>query len=147
MANNKKSARRYVGPLRGIRIFLDRYVDRRGKRPGAIFVPRKRPPHFALCVAVTTMKLLVAFTLIFGFVCAGTLFGIASSYINTAPELDLSAISNTAVATEIRDANGVLLTTYSNGTNRMWASYDELPQNLINAVVATEDARFSSIKA
>lgn len=122
---------------------LDRQTDH-GQSPSAIFEPRKRPPHFVLSVMATTVKLSVVFILIFCFIGGGMLLGVAKAYVNTAPDLDLDVISDVSLASQIYDVNGNLLTTYSGTQNRLWASYDEIPQNMINALIATEDARFYS---
>ena len=48
----------------------------------------------------------------------------------------------TNLATEIISSDGETLGKFYLDDNRTWVSYDELPQNLINALVATEDARY-----
>ena len=123
---------------------LDEHVDHDGDHPQAILTTRKKPPHFALCVAVTSFKITLALMLVFAFIGGGALFGIAQAYVNTAPDLDLQTISSVALSSQIYDVNGNLLTTYSGGQNRLWAAYEEIPENLKNAVIATEDARFLS---
>lgn len=121
---------------------LDEHVDHDGDHPQSILTTRKKPPHFALCVAATSFKITLALMLVFCFIGGGALFGIAQAYVNTAPELDLQIISSVALSSQIYDAEGNLLTTYSGGQNRLWTAYDEIPENLKNAVIAIEDARF-----
>ena len=48
----------------------------------------------------------------------------------------------TNLATEIISSDGETLGKFYLDDNRTWVSYSELPQNLINALVATEDARY-----
>lgn len=48
----------------------------------------------------------------------------------------------TNLATEIISSDGETLGKFYLDDNRTWVSYNELPQNLIDALVATEDARY-----
>jgi len=50
----------------------------------------------------------------------------------------------TNLATEIISSDGVTLGKYYFNDNRTPVSYDELPQHLVDALIATEDARFHS---
>ncbi|GAB3060011.1 PBP1A family penicillin-binding protein [Virgibacillus ainsalahensis] len=63
----------------------------------------------------------------------------ATYWIATAPELDESKLE-TPFASEILDQNGEPVAQL--GANREKAEYEELPQVLVNAILATEDARF-----
>lgn len=75
---------------------------------------------------------------------AGAVFGVARAFISTAPDLDVTEISDVSLSSYIYDSEGELITMYSGVQNRMWASIDEIPDNLKNAFIATEDARFYS---
>ncbi len=123
---------------------IDKRVDHDGDKPEAIFQNRTSPPHFALSVAVTSFRLLFIFILILCFLVSGSLLGIARAYINTAPDLDLSALTETALASQIYDQNGELIATYSGTENRLWATYNEFPGDLVHAIVSIEDTRFFS---
>ena len=71
--------------------------------------------------------------------------GMAHGIIDNAPEADLFNIQPVSFATTIYDSEGNLVETLvSSGANREAASYEELPEHLINAFVAIEDARFWS---
>ena len=122
--------------------YIDRRVDHDGSKPSAIFKPRTSPPGFVLSVMVTSFRLIMVIVLIICFIACGSLFGIARAYINAAPNLNLNVLTDTALASQIYDQNGELITTYSGVQNRLWTPYNELPKNLVNAIVAIEDSRF-----
>ena len=70
---------------------------------------------------------------------AGMFMGI----IDSAPKLNVDSIVPTGYATTVYDSAGNLTDTLvMAGSNREEASYDELPQDLIDAFVAIEDSRF-----
>ena len=56
--------------------------------------------------------------------------------------LDISRLTSSSKNSYIYDANGELITTFAGMQYREWASIDEIPDMLKNAVVAIEDVRF-----
>ena len=69
----------------------------------------------------------------------GMLIGI----IDNAPDIDTLDFSPSGFATTTYDTEGNLVATLvQEGSNREEATYDELPEDLINAFVAIEDQRF-----
>ena len=69
--------------------------------------------------------------------------GMISGIIDSAPEIDPAAISPLGFATTVYDSAGnVTETLVMAGSNREEATYEELPEDLINAFVAIEDSRF-----
>ncbi len=69
--------------------------------------------------------------------------GAVKSIIDSAPEIDMASIVPSGYATTVYDAAGnVTETLVTSGSNREDASWDEIPEDLINAFVAIEDARF-----
>ena len=69
--------------------------------------------------------------------------GIFMGIIDSAPKLNVDSIVPVGYATTVYDSAGNLTDTLvQTGSNREEASYDELPQDLINAFVAIEDSRF-----
>lgn len=108
----------------------------------SLFVPRNGYPNFILSVFMTTVKMLVILILIIGFSASGLVMGIAKAWVDTAPDIDLSLFDSKAQTSFIYDRNGDLITTFRGTENRVYCTYDELPQNLINAVIAVEDARY-----
>jgi len=60
------------------------------------------------------------------------------------PEYEQLENPNTNLATEIISSDGITLGKYYLDDNRTPVPYDSLPKNLINALIATEDARYYS---
>ena len=75
-------------------------------------------------------------------VCAG--YGIFRSILDDAPDISLiDAVKPKGHYSTIYDANGnVMQKLVKEGTNREDVSYDQIPQNLVNAFIAIEDSRF-----
>ena len=119
--------------------------DRRMKRERrSIFRPSLRKPNFVLSVAVGVIRVTALIAVLAGIAGAGAVLGIAKGYVETAPELDLAALDGQAQASFIYDCNGNLITEYKGTENRVMVSLAAMPQNLRNAYVAVEDARFYS---
>ena len=106
------------------------------------FVPRNGYGNFILSVFMTTVKMLVILILIIGFSATGLVMGIAKAWVDTSPDLDLDLFNSQAQTSFIYDKYGNLITTFRGTENRVYCTYDELPQNLINAVISAEDAHF-----
>ena len=75
---------------------------------------------------------------------AGLVFwAIADGRIGYMPPIDELQNPINRFASQVYSADGKLLGTYSlSRENRVMVDYDELPQSLVDALVATEDARF-----
>ena len=73
----------------------------------------------------------------------GFLFGGAAMEL-FGPMPDLQQLENprTNLATQIISSNGIILGKYYLNDNRTPISYEELPQNMVQALIATEDERF-----
>ena len=72
-------------------------------------------------------------------------YGIFKGIIDAAPEIDVASIEPSGYATMVYDSKGNLTETLvKSGSNRLEATYEELPQCLIDAFVASEDSRFWS---
>lgn len=70
-------------------------------------------------------------------------FGMIKGIIDNAPTVDIMNIQPDRFATTVFDAEGNLTETLvTSGSNRESATYEELPENLVNAFVAIEDSRF-----
>ncbi len=70
-------------------------------------------------------------------------FRIVKGIIDDAPDISLSSVQPTGFATRIYDNQGNLTETLvMSGANREEVTFEELPENLINAFVAMEDRRF-----
>lgn len=107
-----------------------------------LFIERDKPRPFILAVFFTTFKFLLVAILLIG--CAGTglVLGVAKAYVDTTPDLDTSLLTKSDRTSYIYDVNGNLLSTFSGLEYRDWASIDEIPDMLKNAVIAIEDVRF-----
>jgi penicillin-binding protein 1A len=103
---------------------------------------RKKEPNFLLSVFVTTIKLFVVSLLILGFAGFGALLGVAKAYVDGTPTLDVRHIEDQNLTSFIYDKNGDLITEYKGLEYRVWATLDEIPKLLQDAVIATEDVRF-----
>lgn len=70
-------------------------------------------------------------------------FGMVKGIIDNAPDVDLATIIPDQYATTVYDSAGnVTEVLVMEGSNREEATYEELPQDLIDAFVAYEDVRF-----
>ena len=95
-------------------------------------------------MAINTIRITVIAILLLCISGAGSLVGLVKAYVETAPTLSVSELDDQDRTSFVYDVNGNLITTLRNTENRIWASYDEIPQQLINAFVAIEDTRFFS---
>ncbi len=107
-------------------------------------VKKKKKPHTALSIFVTSLRIFIIVILLLFCVGIGAVFGIGKAYLDSTPELDLEKIENQSEASFIYDANGELLTEYYGYEYRVWASLDEMPEDLQNAFIAIEDVRFKA---
>ena len=116
---------------------------RKARRPSfSPFKPRDKQPNFILSVLCHTVCILLVVVLVFGVGGFGALMGVAKGYYETTPDLDVNKIEAQNLTSFIYDCNGELITAYKGTENRVWAYYDEIPENLVYAFVAVEDARF-----
>lgn len=70
-------------------------------------------------------------------------FGMLRGILDSAPKLDPDSVAPSGFITTVYDSKGnPVETLVGAGANRIEATYDELPQDLINAFVAIEDSRF-----
>ncbi|MCE5236476.1 MAG: PBP1A family penicillin-binding protein [Eubacteriales bacterium] len=107
-----------------------------------LFVERKRPRLFPLAVLFTTLKLFFVAGIFMGCIGLGLAMGVAKAYVETSPELDVSQLTKSDRTSYIYDKDGNLITTFALMQYRDWASIEEIPDMLKNAVIAIEDVRF-----
>lgn len=77
--------------------------------------------------------------------CSGFAIGIGfvRGAIDAAPSLDILDVQPQGYASQIYDADGNLMQTLvMEGSNREEVSFDQLPDDLVNAFIAIEDSRF-----
>ncbi|MEG1559877.1 MAG: PBP1A family penicillin-binding protein [Clostridia bacterium] len=117
-------------------------MDKNALKSEKLFVKNDEPRSFALSVVFTTLKVLMI-VLVFAIIAgAGLVLGVAKAYVDTTPSLDVEKLTDTSLTSYIYDCNGELITTFAGMEYREWASIDEIPDMLKNAVVAIEDVRF-----
>lgn len=108
----------------------------------SVFKPRESARNFLLSVIMMTAKMLFFVILLIGVAGAGVLGGVAKAWVDTCPDLDLELIGTQSQTSFIYDRNNNLVTEFKGSENRIPAKIDEIPQQLINAVISIEDARF-----
>ncbi|MCL2671113.1 MAG: transglycosylase domain-containing protein [Clostridiales bacterium] len=104
-----------------------------------------RPPEtrpFLLQVLFAVLRTIFLALLIVGFGGLGLLYGVAKTYIDTTPPLDVAQITKSNRTTYLLDMYGVEITSLSAIEYRDWANLSEIPDLMQNAVVAIEDVRF-----
>ena len=72
-----------------------------------------------------------------GLIGGGSLFAF---YASSAPELDETSLKD-PISPKLLDANGDLFATVG-AESREYVAYDDIPQQMEDAIIATEDARF-----
>lgn len=107
-----------------------------------MFKKKEAPRSFPLSVLFTTLKVVFVMLVLTAAGGFGLVLGIAKAYIDTTPMLDLSALTDSSKTSYVYDSNGEVLCTYAGAEYRDWASIDEIPDMLQNAVIAIEDVRF-----
>lgn len=107
-----------------------------------LFRPQDREKNFILSVGLTTVKMLFFVVLLIGVAALGLGVGVGKAWVDTAPTLDLEVLHSQSQTSFIYDRYGELITEYKGSENRIYVPLEEVPQNLIDAIIATEDARF-----
>ena len=111
-------------------------------RKRTIFKPRLTKPNFVLSVLVNAVRLTALLIVLCGLALAGAVVGIAKGYMETAPTLDLTLLDDQDKTSFLYDAQGNVITDYKGTENRIMVNISLMPENLRNAFVAVEDARF-----
>lgn len=94
-------------------------------------------------IVLTFIKTCFVLVLFGGLVVASAGIGMIKGIIDSAPEVNVDSIVPIGYATTVYDSAGNLTDTLvTAGSNREEATFEELPEDLINAFVAIEDARF-----
>lgn len=119
-----------------------RSAGRIDKLKYAIFKPRETDRNFLFAVILMTVKMLFFVVLLIGLTGVGLVAGIAKGWVDTAPNLDLAQIGAQSQTSFIYDHNGNLIMEFKGSENRIYVEIEDIPQQLINAVIAVEDSRF-----
>lgn len=89
------------------------------------------------------LKIALAMFLILCFAGFAIGIGFIRGAIDAAPSLDILDVQPQGYASQIYDADGNLMQTLvMEGSNREEVSFDQLPDDLVNAFIAIEDSRF-----
>lgn len=89
------------------------------------------------------LKIALAMFLILCFAGFAVGIGFVRGAIDAAPSLDIIDVQPQGYASQIYDADGNLMKTLvMEGSNREEVSFDQLPDDLVNAFIAIEDSRF-----
>ena len=90
------------------------------------------------------VKILWIFIALIALVCVFIFFSIAKGWIGYMPPVEDLENPNYKFATEVFSEDGKVLGTYSySKENRVFVGYNDLSPNIINALIATEDVRFT----
>ena len=90
-------------------------------------------------------KFIRAFWIVFltGLLSVVGVFGLAAlGFLGPMPPLEQLENTKTNLATQIISSDGVILGKFYFNDNRTPITYDELPQNIVDALIATEDERY-----
>ena len=94
---------------------------------------------FSIIFLKTLLFCLFAFIIVGG--CAG--FGLMKGVIDAAPEINLADATPTGFLSTVLDKEGKQTATLvATGSNRVYATIDEIPIEMQHAIVAIEDERF-----
>ena len=113
-----------------------------GRKKFSIFRPRLSKPNLLISICINTLRLFALVIVLGGLALAGAVMGIAKGYMETAPNLDLALLSDQDKTSFLYDTEGNVITDYKGTENRVMVSISAMPENLCNAFVAVEDARF-----
>ncbi len=106
------------------------------------FMPKTKEGNYFINLLFMTFKMFVLCILIICVSGIGFVLGMSKSYLETVPELDFGIVEQQDQATVLMDVNGNFLENYYSMENREWATLEELPKSLQDAVIAIEDVRF-----
>ncbi|MFZ3386405.1 MAG: biosynthetic peptidoglycan transglycosylase, partial [Candidatus Hydromicrobium sp.] len=96
-------------------------------------------------VVITIVAIFLAIQVLITFVFSGILifaFQAVASLFEDLPKLEDFSPTESALTSKIYAADGTLIATFHGEENRELVSYEQIPRNLINAVIAIEDERF-----
>ncbi|MCD8053962.1 MAG: penicillin-binding protein [Lachnospiraceae bacterium] len=110
------------------------------KQLHAIQSDRKRIRSKSILTVVKVVLFVILFIAVVG---TAAVYGIVRGIIAEAPDISTLDVTPQGISTEIYDSDGNLIETLvTSGSNRDPVTYDEVPEDLVNAFVAIEDSRF-----
>ena len=114
----------------------------KGREPHTIYKKARGSRPFILQLLVTISKVAILAILTICMIGFGAVLGLANGYLESTPDLDLEQLTENDLTSNIYAADGTLLTTYAGMENRYYATLEEIPDLLEQAVIAIEDVRF-----
>ncbi len=96
-------------------------------------------------IIISIIAVLLAINVSFIFVLSGLIFSAFQtvlSFIEDLPDLEDFTPTENALTSKIYALDGSLIDTFHGEENRELVSYEQIPKNLINAVIAIEDERY-----
>ncbi|MBE3115047.1 MAG: PBP1A family penicillin-binding protein [Actinobacteria bacterium] len=96
-------------------------------------------------VVITIVAIFLAIQVLITFVFSGILifaFQAVASLFEDLPKLENFSTTESALTSKIYAADGTLIATFHGEENRELVFYEQIPRNLIDAVIAIEDERF-----
>lgn len=92
---------------------------------------------------VTIIKAVLLGIIFVGVIGGCAFFGMVKGVLDNSPSMGDIDVSPKGLATTIYDADGNLIETLvASGANRSPVTYDQIPRDMINAIIAIEDSRF-----
>ncbi len=79
-----------------------------------------------------------------GIVCTGIVLGVISGIVDDTDSISLDELELLPQTSFVYDMNGNELSSLYDSENRIMVTYEDIPKNAVNAVVAIEDERFFS---
>jgi len=124
-----------------------KYANEHSDKENKMLKKRKKEPNVFLKIFITSLKILAVIILIAIVASIGAIIGIGKAYVDAAPPLDLTKISEQSQASFIYDSKGNLITKihgYQDGRAiwREWVNISDIPVEMQNAFIAIEDERF-----
>ncbi|SES76416.1 transglycosylase domain-containing protein [Anaerobranca gottschalkii] len=101
---------------------------------------KKRPPKKGK-VLLKVFKLVLVLSLLIGFLGGGIALGMVVAALQDLPEFNRDRLENPSLPSTVLDRNGAFIGEAYN-EKRIRHTFDEFPQDLINAFLATEDRNF-----
>ena len=96
-------------------------------------------------ILVNVFKAFIVLVVFAAVTMSSMVFGAINGIIKTAPKITINDVTPSQYKTIVYDCNNVETETLvASGANRIYVTYDEIPDNLKNAFIAIEDERFLS---
>lgn len=107
-----------------------------------LLVKRKKNRSFVLEVLFTSLRLLLVAVIVLGCAGLGLVYGVAKTYMDSTPALEVSQLTKSDRTSYIYDSEGTEITSLASMEYREWADIENIPDMLKNAFISIEDVRF-----